>query len=125
MGVSALLVVDDEEDIRISLAALIHMALPDVVVETAGSGEDGIAALAEHDFDVVLSDFKMPGMNGVEFLEVVRRNAPRAETVLMTAFPITQIDTQRLPGLTVIAKPFNIEQMVEMVSTSLAHATRA
>lgn len=121
---SALLVVDDEEDIRASVAALLRAELPDVEIETAGSGEDALDAVRDRTFDLLLSDFKMPGMNGVEFLEAARALRPGAAMVLMTAFPITQIDTQRIPGLTVIAKPFNIEQMVETVSSSLAQTTR-
>src|SRR4029453_4760503 len=86
--VPRVLVVDDEKMIREILADF--LSLEGFWVRTA---EDGAAALAElerHPYDLVISDLKMPRMDGIELLEQINRASPNVLTVIMTGFGTVQ-----------------------------------
>ncbi|MEA3204357.1 MAG: hypothetical protein QOI63_2039 [Thermoplasmata archaeon] len=80
-----ILVVDDEPDILDSFRILLEESLPDVKVITAPSGRKGIEILESERVDLVMSDFKMPGMDGVEFLVQARRIRPALPRIMFTA----------------------------------------
>ncbi|HET6397931.1 MAG TPA: response regulator [Candidatus Thermoplasmatota archaeon] len=81
------LVVDDEPDILATLASFLELAVPEARVFTASSGESGLAVLEREHVDVVVSDFKMPGMDGLEFLRRCSHLRPSVASILLTAFP--------------------------------------
>ncbi|MHB8605803.1 MAG: response regulator [Thermoplasmatota archaeon] len=82
-----ILVVDDETDIRGALAMTLTSLFPQVDVLQAEDGAAGLATLARGPVDLILSDFKMPGMDGVTFLRRARESYPDVMRILMTAFP--------------------------------------
>jgi PAS domain S-box-containing protein len=81
-GAVRVLHVDDDEAF-LDLAAT-HLARHDLEVVTAQNAEAGLEALATHDVDCVVSDYDMPGTNGLEFLEAVREDYPDLPFVLFT-----------------------------------------
>ncbi|MGQ0614375.1 MAG: response regulator [Planctomycetaceae bacterium] len=82
-GPIRVLLVDDEPLILSSLRRL--LLRDDFEVTTCASGADGVARITETVFDLVVSDYMMPAMNGLEFLEQVRQRLPRAARVLLSA----------------------------------------
>jgi len=80
----SILVVDDEYIVRESLRAWLKKSGYEAV--GAGSGEEALSRLEETPFDVVLLDFKMPGMDGVETLHHIKENYPSTLVVMMTAY---------------------------------------
>jgi two-component system, probable response regulator PhcQ len=76
------LIVDDEE----MMLKSIYRALrdEDYQILTAQSGEKGLTILKDHDVHLVISDHKMPGMNGIDFLKYVKRDYPHTLTIMMT-----------------------------------------
>ena len=82
-GKCSLLVVDDEPYILTTLAALLCR---DFLVHTAESAESAQQVLFSNSIDIILSDQRMPGMNGVELLEWVRERFPKTIRLLMTGF---------------------------------------
>lgn len=80
------LVVDDELDVRNSTTELLEQSLPGVKVLAASSGRVGLEILERERVDLVMSDYKMPGMDGVEFLVQVRRMRPGLPRMMFTAF---------------------------------------
>ena len=82
-----ILLVDDEVDILDSLKELIEGTVKGVRVLTAENGQAALAILKKESTDLIVSDFKMPGMNGLDFLVEARKVAPGVPRILITAFP--------------------------------------
>jgi DNA-binding response OmpR family regulator len=78
-----LLIVDDERAMRVSLSEM--FALRGAQVTVAADGREAIELLNQHDFDLMLLDLKMPGMSGIQVLEVAQKVRPATVVVLLTA----------------------------------------
>ena len=114
-----MLIVDDEKFIRDILADFLGME--GYAVRTA---EDGAAALTElrgASYDIVISDLKMPRMDGIELLEQITTTAPNALTVIMTGFGTveTAIDAMKRGAYDYILKPFKVEEVMHIVQRGL------
>src|SRR4051794_26399284 len=83
------LVVDDEEIVRESLSSWLQQDGHEV--EVAPDGPSAVALMHERSYGIVLVDLKMPGMDGLQVLDEVRRLLPEAQVVLMTAY--ASVDT--------------------------------
>ncbi|TMA26331.1 MAG: response regulator [Deltaproteobacteria bacterium] len=84
-----ILVVDDEEHVRESLSAV--LGREGYVVHLADSGERGLQLLKEQPvIQLVISDYNMPGMNGVEFLKLIRERHPNVVRIMLTGDPDPQ-----------------------------------
>jgi CheY-like chemotaxis protein len=79
-----ILLVDDNRDGLLVRKLLLEEA--GFRVETAGSGEEGLKILESSDFDVVVTDYRMPSMNGAQFIEEVRKRKPRVRIILLSGF---------------------------------------
>lgn len=117
-----LLVVDDEGDIADSLKTLIERAMPTVQVHTAPSGPAGLAQLRNHRMELLIADYKMPGMNGIEFLRRAEEVTPGVPRILITAFPDLQVAMRAINEAEIdrfYTKPFQGSEVVEAVDTLL------
>ncbi|HLE95765.1 MAG TPA: response regulator [Candidatus Thermoplasmatota archaeon] len=113
-----ILVVDDEADIRDSLRELFEGSLPDLRCLTADGGATAIEILGREPVDLVVTDYKMPGMNGLELLSEARRLAPEVPRILITAFPdldlaIRAVNDARIENF--FTKPFDPAKVVDTV----------
>lgn len=118
------LVVDDEPLIRWSLAETLA-EMGHVVVE-AGDGASAIRALGEGEpFDAVVLDYRLPDSNDLNLLTTIRRIAPQAAVVMMTAFGTAEVTSGaiRLGAYRVVAKPFEMHEMAELVMQAAARAS--
>src|SRR5690349_20023459 len=84
MDAMKVLVVDDEQQVAHALRRLLRRE--GFAVEVAYSGEEALEKLKGFSPDVVLSDFRMPGMNGSELLQHVRRQRPLALRLLFSGY---------------------------------------
>lgn len=117
-----ILLVDDEPDILDSLKELLEAAIPDVEVVTAPSGQEALEILEKGQIKILVSDFKMPGMNGMELLRTARSKAPNTPRVLMTAFPDLQIAIQAINEAAIqnfFTKPLDPDEVVRVLSDML------
>lgn len=120
---SRILIVDDEQSIR----DMLSLALEDEgwEVATAGDGDAAAAALQSQPVDVVLSDIRMPGMDGLELLRHVNASAPDTDVILMTAHASTDtaIEALCLGAYDYITKPFDLEELKITVRRALDQQT--
>ena len=79
-----LLVVDDKRDLAEGVALTLSELSEDIRV--AHSGEAALAAMAERPCDLVLTDVRMPGMDGMSLLSTLRERFPRTHVILLTAY---------------------------------------
>lgn len=115
------LVVDDEPDILESLKLVLEDAL-DVEVVTAPSGAAALEILAREQVDLIISDYRMPGMTGLDLLREARRVAPRTPRMLLTAYPDLDLALQAINREGVenfVVKPFDPDEVIENVFTVL------
>ena len=85
------LLVDDEPDILEAVADLVEQEMPNVKVLRAKSGRDGLAILQSERVDGIISDFRMGGMDGLEFLRIALQCHPNIPRVMLTAYPDPEV----------------------------------
>jgi DNA-binding NtrC family response regulator len=105
--------VDDDEWIRDSLSILFEAE--ECKLLTLEIAEEGLEAIKQQDLDIVISDYKLPGMNGLEFLKMVHKWHPATVEILITAYENNDLYLKAIEvGIQgFIPKPF-ISENVEM-----------
>ena len=92
-------------------------------IVTAISGEEGIKILRENDhIDVVISDMKMPGMNGIEFIKQSKQEFPEIYYFILTGFDITEEIADAINSnliLRYFSKPMNVKEIEKTITQSL------
>jgi DNA-binding NtrC family response regulator len=114
------LVVDDEKGLRDMLAYVLRRMRFEVVV--AEDGEKGVAAALASDFDVVVCDVMMPGMDGIAVLEILKRERPALEIVIVTGYPTgeTAERARALGAFDYIAKPYEVAALCAVLERAAA-----
>jgi DNA-binding NtrC family response regulator len=126
MAVARLLIVDDEEDILTSLESFLTGALGVEVVK-ADSGAAGLTALSKTSFDLVISDFRMPVMDGLHFLRRAAEMRPEVPRILLTAFPDMHLAIQAINQARIarfLTKPVDPDQLANIVKDLLSETRR-
>ncbi|MFO0568777.1 MAG: response regulator [Polyangiaceae bacterium] len=113
------LVVDDEKFIRDILADFLGME--GYVVRTAEDGSAAVQELSRANYDIVISDLKMPRMGGLELLKELSHAHPDTIAVIMTGFGTveTAIDAMKRGAYDYILKPFKVEEIIHIVQRGL------
>ena len=106
-----LLIVEDEAKMRRLLE--LNLAEDGYTVHTAADAEAGLNTLRQEKIDLVVTDLKLPGMNGLEFLQAVRRTNATIPVVVMTAFGTveTAVEAMKAGASDYVLKPFSLEEM--------------
>ncbi len=119
MSKGRILVVDDEPNARTALAEILREE--EYSVETAADGFKALARFEEFTPDLVLTDLKMPGMDGVELLRKLRGHEPDLPVVLMTAFGAveTAVSAMREGAADYLTKPLNTDELVMVIERAL------
>ena len=124
-GRLAVLVVDDEVALREALLRFLQRR--DIHVEGVADGREAIRLLEQRAFDVIISDVRMPGMSGREFLERLRRDRPDlvARLVFSTgdAFTPETATLLKESGVPTVAKPFDFAVLERVVREVAGRAT--
>jgi serine/threonine-protein kinase len=118
------LCVDDEPNI---LRALSWLLRKDFQVVTAESAHEGLSLIRNGDFDVVISDHRMPEMSGVEFLSQVKLLAPRAMRILLTGYSDMQAVIQSVNESEVfrfVSKPWDVAELPLIIAQAANIARR-
>jgi YesN/AraC family two-component response regulator len=115
-------VVDDEPDILESLSDVFGVHLPGVKIHTAGNGAKALEILKKEPVELVISDYKMPGMDGLEFLTKAREVAPTASRILITAYPELNVAVRAINEAQIqnfLTKPITPQALMEAVNAAL------
>ena len=112
------LIVDDEPDIVESISAVLEATVPGVETLSAGDGQDALDIIASTPVDLILSDYKMPNMDGIEFLTRAKELQPDTPRLLITAFPDPKLAARAVREAGVglfVAKPFDVAYIAEVL----------
>ena len=118
-GKCTILVVDDEQVVRDSLHA--WFAEDGYPVHTAASGQEALRQMREVDFDILLIDIKMPGMDGLELQKQARATAPQAAIIIMTAYASVDTAVRALKegAYDYVTKPFDPDDLEHVIRKAL------
>lgn len=114
-----ILVVDDEQSMRDFLAIMLKKEGHDVV--TAETGDNALKAVQLEIFDLVISDVKMAGINGIDVLKTVKDISPETVVIMITAFATaeTAVEAMKLGAYDYIIKPFKVDELKLIINNSL------
>ncbi len=109
------LIVEDDNDTRKYISDLLRAEGYEVT--TAGDGLEALAYASVGAFDVIVTDFRMPEMNGLELLHGLRVLCPKANAILLSAYADvnTCIEAFHLGAVAHIKKPFKAEELIDAV----------
>ncbi len=107
----AILIVEDEAKMRRLLE--LNLGEDGFTTFSAGDAETGLKLLSEHAIDLVVTDLKLPGMDGLEFLQTVKRRNAALPVVVMTAFGSveTAVEAMKAGASDYVLKPFSLAEM--------------
>ena len=112
---NGLLFIDDEEGVRRSIVRALKKE--PYKTYTAGNGEEGIKFIEENidNISTVISDYKMPGLNGIDLLHRIKGKYPEMPVVLITGFSTDSVvdDIDQADGF--LKKPFNIDSIITLL----------
>ena len=113
-----ILIVDDEERFRLTLAKLLKVRELDVT--TLGSGPEALEALKQEQYDVIVLDVRMPGMDGIETLAEIKKLNPNIEVIILTGHASVDaaVDIMKLGGYDYLLKPSSVEELVEKIEAA-------
>ncbi|WP_100616089.1 sigma-54-dependent transcriptional regulator [Confluentibacter citreus] len=116
-----ILIIEDEAAIRRVLAKILSEENDTYQVEEAQDGLEGIEKIKNDDFDLILCDIKMPKMDGVEVLEVVKKLKPEIPIVMISGHGDldTAVNTMRLGAFDYISKPPDLNRLLNTVRNAL------
>ena len=118
------LLVDDDELIRDSLE--IAFTTKGCAMRVAETAEEGLVAIEEEQFDIIISDYRLPGMNGLDFMKRAAVAQPQAVKFLITAYRDEHMFSEAIKmGVTeFIEKPFSVKALVALLALSLKRQTK-
>ncbi len=113
------LIIDDHDTIREGLELLLRKH--GHRTRSAGNGSEGLDLLGEHGADLVITDLRMAGMDGIEVLRRIRAQAPETDVMLITAFGTVDraVEAMKLGAVDFITKPFSPEEFAVKVGRLL------
>ncbi|CAH2782353.1 MAG: Sensory box sensor histidine kinase/response regulator (EC [Candidatus Burkholderia crenata] len=112
-----ILVIEDDVDVRTFLVDCLKML--GYTVTEASHGRAGLERLHADDPDLLMVDFAMPGMNGLEVIAEAKRSRPQLPVILATGYAEVDVSKDRVDGYAVLRKPFQIGDLAGTVKAAL------
>jgi len=120
MNTKSILVVDDEPSMRIALSESLESC--GYTVELSENGADALEKVQGGNFEVVITDMRMPGMSGMEVLRGIKKFSPRIPVIVITAYGTvnTAVEAMKEGAADFIMKPFSVNHLESLVKKVLA-----
>lgn len=114
-----ILIVDDEKNYTLILSAVLEEEGFETL--TANSGNDALQILKSADVDLVITDMKMPGMDGIQLLESIKEKDPDLPVIMMTAYGTVEkaVEAMQKGAYNYILKPFENDKLVIYVNKAI------
>jgi len=115
----SILVVDDDDDVRAVLTR--YLKRRGYIVDSAADGEEALAAVREHDPDLMLLDIYLPKMSGLDVLYAMQGERLHTRTIALSGIPDDQMvqNTRQLGAVAFMAKPFDFPTLTQEIDASL------
>jgi two-component system response regulator AtoC len=115
-----ILIVEDSETARKQIQVFLETD-PDLAVDTAANGSDALKALAERPYSVIVTDLKMPRVDGLQLLEEVQKRRPPADVIITTGFGTIEqtVQAMRMGAVDFLTKPINLEHLRLVIQRAL------
>lgn len=114
-----ILVVDDERGMREFLAIMLQKESHEVT--SAANGREALEQIGQKTFDIVITDLRMPQIDGIDVLKTVKESAPETVVIMITAYasPETAVEAMKQGAYDYLTKPFKIEEVKLIVRNAL------
>lgn len=114
-----ILVVDDDETVRDTLKAILESE--GYLVDYAVTGKEGIKKTEETTYNLALLDIRLPDMEGVELLKLMKDSVPRTRKIIVTGYPTMQnaISALNKNADAYLVKPMDIKKLLQVVKEQL------
>jgi len=111
----SVLLIDDEPLMRLSMLDALKAVGYDV--HAAATGQEGLEKLDKETFEIVITDLRLPGSDGLALLQVCKQRSPRTEVIVITAHGSveTAVEAMRRGAYDYITKPFSMEELLLIV----------
>lgn len=118
---NSVLIIEDRESLRQLYASFLRKK--GYLVSEAGSAEEGEKALGQHEFGLVLTDFMLPGANGIELLKKLKSQDPETCVVVMTAFGEIKLAVEAMKhgAADFLEKPIDLDHLELVVGRAFEH----
>jgi len=119
--IPAILLVEDEPTILIILHRLMRDLVGGYEIVTMSDGEGCLAQIARRPVPLVITDYNMPGINGIDLTCEIKRRSPMTRVVLITAYATPELErqAQRTGVDYYVPKPFQLDQLMQIARDTL------
>ena len=119
-----ILIIEDDPSTGAALQKVLRAE--DYAVDLAPRGDTGLTRSRQQPYDLVLTDLKLPGLDGLELITQLRGTQPKLPIIMMTAHGTTEtaIEAIKLGAFEYLVKPFEADELLDLVATAVAHAQR-
>ena len=116
----SVLLVEDDENTRLAIAQSLQIYCKNI--QTASDGMEGFEKFFKGEFDIVVTDINLPGLNGLEMLDEIKKRAPHVASIIITSYDTSEnmLASIELGAYNYLRKPFRIEEL----QTTILMATK-
>ena len=121
LGNISVLLVEDDENTRLAIAQSLQIYCKNI--QTAKGGMEGFEKFFKGEFDIVVTDINLPGLNGLEMLDEIKKRAPHVASIIITSYDTSEnmLASMELGAYNYLRKPFRIEEL----QTTILMATKS
>ncbi|MBN1541644.1 sigma-54-dependent Fis family transcriptional regulator [candidate division KSB1 bacterium] len=116
-----ILLIDDDYALRTACAAFLSDA--GYLVHSGKNPQEGLKLMRDTGFDIAITDYRMPGMNGIEFMRELQKSSPQTDVIMITGYGTIEhaVEAMRLGAYDYLQKPFEPGQLLETVNKLVTH----